>query len=96
MLRSKSICLVASLMICAACSSRSERVQSAPLAPAYQGVPAGLMARCVVHDVPLVATGDIVESRARYKDGFEKCAAKVDAIRDHDAKARNEATSSGE
>jgi len=46
------------------------------------------MTRCVVQDVALVATGDIVESRARYKDGFEKCAAKVDAIREHDAQAR--------
>lgn len=46
------------------------------------------MTRCVVQDVELISTGDIVESRNRYKAGFDKCAAKVDAIRDHDAKAR--------
>ncbi|WP_395391532.1 hypothetical protein WBP07_12820 [Novosphingobium sp. BL-8A] len=41
-----------------------------------------------MRDVELVTTGDIVTSRNLYKDGFEKCAAKVDAIRDHDAAAR--------
>ena len=56
--------------------------------PTYIGIPAGLMARCVVRDVPLETTADIVTSRGRYKDGFEKCAAKIDAIRAHDAKAR--------
>lgn len=54
----------------------------------YTGVPAGLMERCVVRDVALDTTGDIVTSRNLYKDGFEKCAAKVDAIRKHDAAAR--------
>lgn len=68
-----------------ACSSKNE-VVSAP--PIYMGVPAGLMERCVVRDVELETTGDIVVSRNRYKDGFERCAAKVDAIRAHDAKAR--------
>jgi len=42
----------------------------------------------VVHDVPLETVGDLVVSRERYKAGFEKCAAKVDAIREHDAEAR--------
>lgn len=46
------------------------------------------MTRCTVQDIALVSTGDIVTSRGIYKEGFEKCAAKVDAIRDHDAKAR--------
>lgn len=59
-----------------------------PPAPAYQGIPAGLMTRCVVKDVEMLTTGDIVTSRNLYKDGFEKCAAKVDAIREHDAAAR--------
>ncbi len=60
-----------------------------PATPVYQGIPAGLKTRCTVQDVPLVSTGDIVESRALYKSGFEKCAAKVDAIREYDAKARS-------
>jgi hypothetical protein len=46
------------------------------------------MTRCVVKDVEMLTTGDIVTSRNLYKDGFEKCAAKVDAIREHDAAAR--------
>lgn len=61
---------------------------SAPPPPAYQGVPAGLLERCVVKDVELASTGDIVTSRGIYKEGFEKCAAKIDAIRAHDAEAR--------
>lgn len=36
----------------------------------------------------MVTTGDIVTSRGIYKDGFEKCAAKLDAIRAYDAEAR--------
>jgi hypothetical protein len=43
---------------------------------------------CVVHDVPLDTVGALVLSRNRYKAGFEKCAAKVEAIREHDEKAR--------
>jgi len=42
----------------------------------------------VVKDVALTSTGDIVTSRGVYKEGFEKCAAKIDAIRRHDAEAR--------
>ena len=79
------VCLASSIMLLAACSNRSEIV-SAP--PVYLGVPQGLLARCAVNDVPLVTTGDIVESRNRYKKGFDKCAAQVDKIRDYDAKAR--------
>ncbi len=45
----------------------------------------------MVKDVELAATGDIVTSRGIYKEGFEKCAAKVDAIRAHDANARAQA-----
>lgn len=85
--RSKSTCLALSLLICAGCSTRSEVVASPP-ARVYRGIPAGLMTRCTVQDVELVATGDIVTSRGIYKAGFEKCAAKIDAIRAHDAKAR--------
>jgi len=42
----------------------------------------------VVKDVALTSTGDIVTSRGVYKEGFEKCAAKIDAIRRHDSEAR--------
>lgn len=46
------------------------------------------MARCVVTDIALDTVGDLVASRELYKVGFETCAAKVDAIRKHDAEAR--------
>ena len=54
----------------------------------YQGVPAGLLARCTVNAVQEVLMGDIVTNRIRYKTAFEKCAAQVDAIRAHDQRAR--------
>jgi hypothetical protein len=38
--------------------------------------------------VPLETVDGLVVSRERYKAGFEQCAAKVDAIREHDAEAR--------
>ncbi|NIJ37931.1 hypothetical protein FHR22_002634 [Sphingopyxis panaciterrae] len=56
--------------------------------PVYAGLPAEMLAPCVVQDVQLVTTGDIVVSRNRYVEAFQKCAAKVDAIRKHDAEAR--------
>lgn len=46
------------------------------------------MAPCVVVDIALDTVGDLVASRELYKAGFEACAAKVDAIRKHDAEAR--------
>jgi hypothetical protein len=46
------------------------------------------MAPCVVVDIALDTVGDLVASRELYKAGFEACAAKVDAIREHDAEAR--------
>lgn len=46
------------------------------------------MERCVVRDVELNTTGDLVTSRNIYKKGFEVCAARVEAIRKHDAEAR--------
>lgn len=52
------------------------------------GLPAAILAPCIVQDVQLVTTGDIVVSRNRYKEAYEKCAAKVDAIRKHDADAQ--------
>jgi len=76
----------ACLLICAACSSKSEPIRSAP--PVYVGIPAGLMERCAVRDVAINTAGDLVLSRNLYKEGFEKCAARVDAIRKHDAEAR--------
>ena len=84
--RSKSICLALSRLICAGCSKRSDGA-FAPPPPAYVGIPAGLMARRTVKDVPLTTTADILTRRGIYMEGFEKCAAEVDAIRDHDAKA---------
>lgn len=47
-----------------------------------------MMERCVVRDVEMNTTGDIVVSRNIYKQGFEICQARVDAIRKHDAQAR--------
>ncbi|MBO9723813.1 MAG: hypothetical protein J7530_05515 [Novosphingobium sp.] len=44
------------------------------------------MARRTVKDVPLT-TADILTSWGICMERFEKCAAKVDAIRDHDTKA---------
>jgi len=52
------------------------------------GIPAGLMERCAVRDVAINTAGDLVLSRNLYKEGFEKCSARVDAIRKHDADAR--------
>lgn len=54
----------------------------------YAGIPAALMDRCVVRDVAINTAGDLVLSRNLWKQGQEICAARVDAIRDHDAKAR--------
>lgn len=75
----------ACLLTCAACSNSAE-IRSAPAV--YVGIPAGLMERCIVRDVALETVGDVVVSRNLYKAGFEQCAAKLDAIREHDAKAR--------
>lgn len=49
--------------------------------------PSRILERCVVKDVELVTPGDIATSRDVYKEGFEKCAAKINAIRTH-AQAR--------
>lgn len=46
------------------------------------------MARCTVEEIAIETVGDVVISRARYKEAYERCAAKVDAIRAHDAAAR--------
>jgi hypothetical protein len=79
--------LVACLMTCAACSNSKSEIASAPL-PVYQGIPAGLMERCTVQDVQQETVASIIESRGIYIKAFNKCAAKIDAIRDHDAQAR--------
>ena len=76
---------LACLPIFAACSNGAE-IRSAP--PVYVGIPAGLMDRCTVQDVPLETVGDLVLSRERYIERFETCAARVDAIREHDRQAR--------
>ncbi|MEE4452849.1 hypothetical protein V2S85_14445 [Novosphingobium resinovorum] len=46
------------------------------------------MERCTVQDVPQETVASIIESRGIYIKAFGKCAAKVDAIRAHDAQAR--------
>ena len=79
--------LVVCLLSCAACSNSKGEIASAP-PPAYEGIPAGLMERCTVQDVPQETVASIIESRGIYIKAFNKCAAKVDAIRDHDSKAR--------
>lgn len=79
--------LVACLMTCAACSNSKSEIASAP-PPVYRGIPAGLMERCTVQDVPQETVASIIESRGIYIKAFNKCAAKVDAIRAHDAEAR--------
>ncbi|WP_425437359.1 Rz1-like lysis system protein LysC [Novosphingobium guangzhouense] len=81
--------LSACLPIFASCSNSSDRIVSAPR-PAYQGIPAGLMERCTVQDVPQETIASVIESRGIYIKAFKLCAAKVDAIRDHDAGARGE------
>lgn len=68
------------------CSNKPAVISAPPLV--YQGVPAGLLARCTVAAVEEVVTGDIVTNRNRYKAAFDKCAAQVDAIRKWDADAR--------
>lgn len=71
-------------MICGCSSTGSSPAPQA----AYSGVPAGLLERCIVRDIEINTTGDIVVSRGIYVEAFNKCAARVDAIRDFDAKAR--------
>lgn len=46
------------------------------------------MERCTVQDVLQETVASIIESRGIYIKAFNKCAAKIDAIRDHDAQAR--------
>jgi len=46
------------------------------------------MERCTVQDVPQETVASIIESRGIYIKAFNKCAAKVDAIREHDAEAK--------
>lgn len=75
-------------MTCAACSNSSDKIASAP-PPVYQGIPAGLIERCTVQDVPQETVASIIESRGIYIKAFNLCAAKIDAIRAHDAEARS-------
>ena len=92
--KSKSCWAVGCLLILSACSKTGD-VVSAPR-EAYRGIPAGLMAPCVVADIALDTVGDLIASRELYKAGFEACAAKVDAIRKYDAEARVASGSSTE
>lgn len=87
MKRFAALWLSACLPIFASCSNSKSEIASAP-PPVYQGIPAGLMERCTVQDVPQETVASIIESRGIYIKAFNKCAAKVDAIREHDAEAR--------
>lgn len=87
-------CLVAAcLPIFASCSTASDI--AAPQA-SYVGVPASLMERCIVQDIALDTVADLVVSRQRWKEGHERCAAKVDAIRKHDREMREAAKDGAE
>ncbi|WP_148649255.1 Rz1-like lysis system protein LysC [Novosphingobium barchaimii] len=81
--------LAACLLTLGACSNSRGEIASAPL-PAYQGIPAGLMARCTVQDVPQETIASVIESRGIYIAAFKVCAARVDAIRAHDTEARGQ------
>ncbi len=73
-------------MICAGCSKNAD-IEFAG-GPAYEGIPAGLLERCKVEDIRLMTVADIIASREIYVEAFRICAARVDAIRDHDREAR--------
>lgn len=73
-------------MICAGCSKNVD-IESAG-GPVYEGVPAGMLEPCTVEDIRLVTVADIIASREIYVTAFRTCAARVDAIREHDAEAR--------
>lgn len=82
-------CLVAAcLPIFASCSTASDIT---PPQTSYVGVPASLMDRCIVNDVALDTVADLVISRNRWKDGHDRCAAKIDSIRKHDREMREAA-----
>lgn len=54
------------------------------------------MERCIVQDIALDTVADLVVSRQRWKEGHERCAAKVDAIRKHDREMREAAKDGAE
>ena len=54
------------------------------------------MARCIVQDVALDTVADLVVSRNRWKEGHERCAARIDAIRKHDREMREAAKDGAE
>ncbi len=81
--------ILASTVALGACSTASDI--AAPQS-SYVGVPAGLMERCIVNDVALDTVADLVVSRNRWKEGHERCAARIDQIRKFDADARKVAS----
>ena len=85
--------ILASTVALGACSTTSDI--EAPGA-SYIGVPAALMAQCVVQDVALDTVADLVVSRNRWKEGHERCAAKIDSIRKHDREMRAAAKAGAE
>ncbi|GEM_PF-3115981 len=46
------------------------------------------MEPCTVDDIRLVTAADIIASRQIYVEAFQKCAARIVAIRQHDQEAR--------
>ena len=54
------------------------------------------MERCIVQDVALDTVADLVISRNLWKEGHERCAARIDAIRKHDAEMRAAAKAEAE
>lgn len=54
----------------------------------YIVLPSHLTAVCTVHDIAIDVVSDLIQSRSIYKAAFEKCAAQVDAIREHDKRVQ--------
>lgn len=86
-MRKLKSCLVAACLLTLSGCSTASSISTPPAT--YVGIPAGLMARCIVHDVALDTVADLVISRNKWKEGHERCAAQVDAIRKHDAEMRD-------
>lgn len=94
MKKTVNICLSSlALFVVCACSTASDI--AAPQS-SYVGIPADLMARCIVNDVALDTVADLVVSRQRWKEGHERCAARIDQIRKFDAEMRQAAKDGAE
>ena len=85
--------ILAATVALGACGAASD---IAPPQASYVGVPASLMERCIVQDVALDTVADLVVSRNRWKEGHDRCAVKIDAIRKHDMEMREAAKAGAE